>query len=223
MDDGSHGAVRESLFTFDANGALAHEPVTVTEEQSDDTLAAHRVGLASRDDGSMRMTWSISSGPRAGVWTARFDGSSLATPVRLFDRAAWGSEVSGDANGAFFRSGGERGEPVGLFYRSFEAGSRTLALGAGWDPSVAVSRGWWLVAGVALQSPDGSPLESVMAAARAGEPLRAVVTPEVGAAAIADAVDLRMVGTRTGAAMAWIETAESGGTRRLGITRVACP
>jgi hypothetical protein len=143
--------------------------------------------------------------------------------VRLFDRVAWGSEVSGDASGAFFRSGGERGEPVGLYYRGFEAGSRTVALGAGWDPSVAVSHGWWLVAGVALQSPDGSSLESVVAAARPGQPLRAVVTPEVGEPALADAVDLRMVGTRNGAAMAWIEAAESGSTRRLGVARVTCP
>jgi hypothetical protein len=222
-DDGSRGPVRESLYVFDANGAIAHEPVTVTDEQSADTLATHRVGLASGNDGDLRATWSVTTGAHVGVWTARITGTRLAAPLRLLDRVAWGSEVSGDGNGAFFRSGGERGEPVGLFYRAFDAGSRVIALGAGWDPSVTVSRGWWLVAGVALQRPDGAALESVVAAARAGQPLQAVVTPEVGEAALSEAVDLDMVGTRNGAAIAWIEAAESGNARRLGLARVTCP
>ena len=221
--DGSITAVRESLVAIDRDGTVSHEPVVVTDEQGDDTLSRHRVGLAASPEG-LRVTWTVASGSHAGVWTRTFDGAALGAARRVHDRAAWGSDVSGDGLGALFRSGGEGGTPVSLFYRAFEGHSRAVALGAGWDPTVAMVNGWWLVAGVSLRGNDGTPVDAIVAAARAGEPLRAVAIPEAGESTLAEAVDVRMVTTTNGVALGWIEESTSASRpRRLGLARVVCP
>ena len=224
--DGAHGPVTESLFVFDEASGLARAPIALTDAQGDETLSRHRVGLAPSLDGTaLRATWSIPSGHDTGVWSAQFDGVTLGVPSRVIDRAAWGTEVSADGTGVLYRSGGEQGLPVGLFYRSFESGSHEVALGAGWDPDVAMVRGTWLVAGVALQGTDGHAIDAIVAAARPGEPLRAVNTPDASEATLGDAIDVEMASTTDGVAVGWIEPAATdptGASRRLGMARVVC-
>ncbi|MEI8254437.1 MAG: hypothetical protein WCJ30_02070 [Deltaproteobacteria bacterium] len=226
LADGVHGPVRESLYLFDEAGGASREPVLVTDAQGDETLSRHRVGLACIDTGEeLRATWSVPSGAEAGVWAARFDGTQLGALSHVVTRGAWGTEVSGDGAGVLFRSGGEQGLPVGLFYRGFDLAAPEIELGAGWDPDVAMARGFWLVAGVSLQNAAGRPVDGVIAAARPGEALRPVATPELEGATLADAIDIEMVPLRDGVAVGWIEpgSAEPGGAeRRLGLARVIC-
>ncbi len=226
LDDGVHGPVREALYLLDEAGGASREPVQVTDAQGDETLSRYRVGLASVDAGEgLRTTWSVPSGPEAGVWTARFDGIQLGAVSHVATRGAWGTEVCGDGAGVLFRSGGEQGLPVGLFYRGFDLAAPEVELGAGWDPDVAMARGFWLVAGASLRNAAGHPVDGVIAAARPGEPLRAIATPDLDDATLTDAIDTEMVSLADGVAVGWIEpgsTEPGGAMRRLGLARVIC-
>lgn len=223
---GAHGPVDEALYLFDETGSALREPARVTDAQGDETLSRHRVGLASgANSEGLRATWSVPSGPESGVWTSRFDGTRFEAGMQVTSRGAWGTEVSGDGAGVLFRGGGEQGRPVGLFYRAFDLPTAELALGVGWDPEVAMTQDVLLVAGVSLHSATGRAVYSAIAAARPGEPLRPVTTPELEGATLADAIDLAMVSLRDGAAVGWIEpgSAQPEATgRRLGLARVTC-
>ena len=174
--------MREAIYGFDRQGEANHAPWALTDAQGDDSIGRYRVGLAAANDGAvLRASWTVVAAAQAGVWTRTLNDGHLDEPRRLAARPAWGSEVMPDGGGILYRAGGERSAPVELFFAPAEAGD-SVSLGAGWDPSTAYVRGHLLVAGVTLADADGHDLNTLVAAALPGQPLRAIPADQVFAA-----------------------------------------
>jgi hypothetical protein len=222
-DDGTRGPVHESLFTYGSRDGW-HAPLMITDAQGDDSIGRFRVGLHAVDEGrALVASWTVAAGHDAGVWTRSIRNDSLDTAHRRVARAAWGSEIADDG-GVLFRSGGERSAPVQLFYSPVGGGS-AVALGAGWDPSIAWIDGRLLVAGATLADGRGGDFNALIAEAGPGEPLAALEAPQGTGDALASAVDYDLAATAHGAVLAWIESdgEQATAARRVAVARIRCP
>lgn len=157
--------------------------------------------------------------PEQGVWLRARKDDTWQTPVHRPIRDVWGVDVASDGSGVLLRTGGANGQAAALEWLGWND-AHSVRLGEGWDVLAVQSQGHIVAAGLAHDSTTGGDIGF----APVGQPLVHAHLSDATRTSLANAIDLDLVPTRSGALLAWIEPAEGPErpVRHLSMLRIVC-
>ncbi len=222
--DAGHLAGTSELYVLHPDGAPVIPPRELTRDARDDGTGTHRTGLATDDRGTtLTAAWAVPSGGRTGVWVRRGITVTALPPAEHLTGTAglFGPEPSSLGVMARRRAPGADGALTELTYLPDNPRESTRHLGRWWDPLSVYTPSGPIIVGQRVVHGGAQPTAAVLL--HGATELTAVPDPAHRLDSLANAVDVAVAPTPTGAVVAWISEAGADATaRRLSLARVAC-